>query len=113
MNARAKGLLACREVRKILESRGYLVEGPGFGVKWIPKFGSRPIHKDYFGVLDLISYKDGQYWGHQVTDLKNKSSKIKKMEEAGIQGWVWCRTKEKNKIKYRVFFGDMEIDQTA
>ncbi len=109
MNARAKGLASCREVKKILQDRGYLVEGPGFGVIFIPGTGAKPIHKDYFGVLDLVSYKNGQYWGHQVTDLSNKSKKIKALEEVGIQGWVWCRTKKGRKIEYRVFLGDIEI----
>jgi len=109
MNARAKGLSACREVKKILQDRGYRVDGPAYGVAF---FGGRsvPIHRDFFGVLDLITYKDGQYWGHQVTDLSNKSKKIKALAEAGIQAWVWARTKEGRKIKYRVFFEDMEIE---
>ncbi len=110
MNARAKGLAACREVKKILQERGYKIDGPSYGIAF---FGGRSVavHRDFFDCLDLISYKDGQYWGHQVTDLSNKSKKIKALDEAGVQGWVWCRTKEKNKIKYRVFFGEIELDQ--
>lgn len=108
MNNRAKGLAACREVKKILVDMGYKVDGPSYGVAF---FGGKsiPIHRDFFGVLDLISYKEEQYWGHQVTDLNNKSKKVKALDETGMKAWVWCRTKVKNKVVYRVFYGDMEI----
>lgn len=108
MNNRAKGLLACREVKKILIGMGYLVDGPAYGIAF---FGGKsvPIHRDFFGCIDLISYKDRQYWGHQVTDLNNKSKKVRALEEAGIDAWVWCRGKVKNKVVYRVFFKDLEI----
>ncbi len=108
MNARAKGLSYCREVKKILLENGYHVEGPGFAVLF---FNGRsvPVHRDFFNLFDLMSYKDGQFWGHQVSDIHHKSEKIKAISEAGFQGWVWSRTKEGRKVKYRVFNGDMEI----
>ncbi len=110
MNNRAKGLAACREVKKILQEMGYKVDGPSYGIAF---FGGKsvPIHRDFFGVLDLITYKDGQYWGHQVTDLNNKSKKVRALEEAGVKAWVWARTKENGKIKYRIFYENMEITQ--
>ncbi len=108
MNARAKGLAACREVKKILQGMGYQVDGPSYGIAF---FGGKSVavHRDFFGCLDLISYKGGQYWGHQVTDLNNKSKKIKALAEANIEAWVWCRTKVKNKVQYRVFLRDIEL----
>ncbi len=108
MNARAKGLSACREVKRILQKMGYKIDGPSYGIAF---FGGRSVavHKDFFDCLDLISYKDGQYWGHQVTDLNNKSSKVRNLDKLGIKAWVWCRGKEGRKIVYRVFSDGMEI----
>ncbi len=108
MNNRAKGLLSCREVRKLLEAQGYLVEGPGYKIQWMPT-GYIPCHKDYFDAFDLITYRKGEMMGHQVTDLKNKAARVKKIEGLGLTGWVWARTKVKNRVVYRVFNGDMEI----
>lgn len=107
-NARAKGLAACREVKKILQESGYKVEGPGYGIMFI-EGKSIPVHKDYFGCLDLISYRRGEMLGHQVTDLNNKAAHLKKMEGAGIEGWVWCRTKNGRKVEWRVFYKGIEI----
>ncbi len=101
-NARQKGLNFVREVRKILESKGYKIEGPGYGCAF---YGGamKPIHRDYFGVFDLISYKAGFLRGHQVSTLTNKASKVKALMEANIAGDVWCRISKGN---YRLFCVD-------
>ncbi len=108
MNARAKGLAWCREVKEILISRGYRVDGPFYGAAF---FGGKmvTIHRDIFGCMDLISYKDGQMLGHQVTDSANKSVHAKKMITAGVDGWLWCRNKDGRKVYWRVFYKGMEI----
>jgi hypothetical protein len=103
MSSRQKGLQRVREVRKILEGLGHQVEGPGYSVAF---FGGsmKPIHKDYFGVADLISYSpdDKEFILHQVTDLSNKSAHVKAIQEMGLSCWVWCRLE--GKVEYRVFF---------
>ncbi len=49
MNARAKGLQRVREVRKMLEGMGHLVEGPGYSVAFY-QGRMNPIHRDYFSI---------------------------------------------------------------
>lgn len=107
-SARAKGLAWCREVKAILKERGYKIEGPGFGMVFVDG-RTIPMHKDFFSCFDLISYKDGQFMGHQVTDAHNKAAHEHKMEEQGVQGWLWCRNKEGRKVYWRVFYQGMEI----
>lgn len=109
MNNRAKGLSWCREVRDILKEKGYKVEGPGMGIIFVDG-KTIPMHKDYFNCLDLLSYRDGVIRGHQVTDLSNKASHKHKMEDSGVVGWLWCRGKKGNRVEWRVFDGDMELD---
>jgi len=102
---RAKGLDNVREVRKILEGIGHIVEGPGYGVAY---YNARmnPIHKDFFGCFDLMSF-DGFYHGHQVSTKENKSTKIKVLQEAKLPGWVWCRfTDDDGKVGYQVYIVD-------
>lgn len=101
MNARAKGLQRVREVKKILEGLGHQVEGPGYSVAFFGG-GMKPIHRDYFGMADLVSFGDGVFILHQVTDLTNKSKHIKMIQELGLPAWVWCRME--GKVGFRVFF---------
>ena len=107
MNAREKGLARVREVRKVLEGLGYTCEGPGYSVAF---FAGRmqAIHRDYFGVGDLISYSGGKFILHQVTDLKNKAKHVRLIQEARLPCWTWCRAKEGRKVFYRVFMVDTE-----
>ncbi len=110
-SSRAKGLDYVREVRKILEGIGHIVEGPGYGVAY---FNARmnPIHKDFFGCFDLMSFNDGKYYGHQVSTQANKSTKIKTIQEANLPGWVWCRfTDEDGSVGYQVYV--VERDQVV
>ena len=98
------------EVRRILVGRGHLVSGPFFKAKW---FGGRTqvIHEDIFGVWDLISWYQGEYHLHQVTDLNHKAEHEHKINELGMIGYIWCRTKQANRIKYRVFWGGIEVTE--
>lgn len=100
-SARAKGLTYVREVRKILEAVGHEVEGPGYGLAF---YGGRmaPVHRDYFGVYDLISYFQGQFFGHQISIPSNKASKVKAIQAKKMPGWVWSRLSN-GKIFYRIF----------
>lgn len=101
MNARSKGLQRVREVRKMLEGMGAIVEGPGYALAFYG--GSmKPIHRDYFGIADLISFWHGIFTLHQVTDLTNKSSHVKAIQEKGLSCWVWCKIERK--LGYRIFF---------
>ncbi len=97
---RAKGMSYVREVRKILEAKGYRVEGPGQKVIYINK---KPIsmHKDYFDGFDLLSYRETYIKGHQITTIENKSSRAKKMRDLGLIGYLWCRVKGPH---YRIWF---------
>lgn len=107
MNAREKGIARVREVKKLLQGMGYLIEGPGYKPLWI---GTRsvPVHSDFFGVGDLISYFEGKFILHQVTDLKNKAKHVKIAQEAHIPAWIWSRAKEGGKVFYRLFMVDIE-----
>lgn len=100
-SARSKGLAWVREVRKMLEGMGHQVEGPGYAVAF---YGGamKPIHRDYFGIADLISFHNGNLYLHQVTDLSNKSTHVKAIQEKGLTCWVWCRVPTRP-ISYRVF----------
>ncbi len=100
MNNRQKGLQRVREVRKMLEGMGHKVEGPGYGVAF---FGGsmRPIHRDFFGIADLMSSHDGVFHLHQVTDLKNKSKHVKAIQDGGLSAWLWCKIE--GKFGYRIF----------
>jgi len=101
MNAREKGLSFCREVRKILEGIGHQVEGPGYGCAF---YGGRmaPVHRDYFGCFDLVSFFEGSYFFHQISTPSNKSTKVKALTAKGLPGWVWCRVSN-GKVFYRIF----------
>jgi hypothetical protein len=113
MNARKKGLNYVREVRKILEAMNHQVEGPGYGVAF---FAGRmlPIHRDYWGIFDLISF-NGEFHGHQVSTLSNKAVKVKAIRDKMFPGWVWCRVNKANRVGYRVFqidsFGIVEDNE--
>ena len=100
-NNRAKGLSFCREVKKILEGIGHQVEGPGYGIAF---YGGqmRPVHKDYWGVFDLLSYFEGQIYCHQISTPTNKAVKIKAIQAKNLPGWVWSRVSN-GRIFYRVF----------
>jgi hypothetical protein len=121
---RKKGLEYVREVREILESLGYRVEGPGYSITWFyPKAEKlmpeeekkedegnkrinplpRQTHRDYFGAFDLISAKDGEIKCHQVSIIEEKSRKRWDILTSGIPGYFWGRFKEKRKVGYRVF----------
>ena len=93
---RAKGLDFVREVRKILEGIGHTVEGPGYGVAFY-NAKMNPIHRDFFGVFDLMSFNGQSYLGHQVSTEANKSTKIKAIQEAKLLGWVWCRFSDEDR----------------
>ena len=95
-SARSKGLDYVREVRKILEGIGHTVEGPGYGLAY---YGGKmnPIHRDFFGCFDLMSFDGKYYLGHQVSTEINKSTKIKTIQEAKLPGWVWCRFSDEDK----------------
>ena len=102
-SARDKGLDYVREVRKILEGLGHTVEGPGYGVAYY-NAKMNPVHKDFFGIFDLMSYDGKSYLGHQVSTEANKSTKIKAIQGAKLPGWVWCRfTDDDGFVGYKVY----------
>ena len=102
MNTRSKGLQRVREVRKMLEGMGHLVEGPGYAIAF---FGGsmKPIHRDFFSIADLISYRwdDDRFILHQVTDLGHKTKHIKAIQEKDLSAWLWCKIEGKS--GYRIF----------
>jgi len=89
-SARSKGLDYVREVKKILEGIGHTVQGTMFKTVFFNGHLS-PVHSDFFGVFDLISFDGKIFIGHQVSTEVNKSTKIKAIQEAHLPGWVWCR----------------------
>lgn len=101
MNAREKGIARVREVRKILEGMGHTCEGPGYKPLWI---GNRsiPVHSDFFGVGDIISWDGKQLILHQVTGKSNKAIHVKVIQEKGIPCWLWIKIPGKSGFK--VFF---------
>jgi len=94
-NTRRKGLAGVREVRKILEANGSRVEGPGYQPLFVKKM--IVVHRDYFGIFDLISLDvDGVLHGHQVTTSPDhKAEKIREMIEAKVAGTVWVKYPKK------------------
>ncbi len=101
MNNRQKGLHRVREVKKMLEGLGHVCEGPGYSIAFFDG-QMRPIHRDYFGVGDLISYHEGQFILHQVTDLSHKSKHLKAIQNKGLIAWLWCKI-DQHRIGYRIF----------
>ena len=99
---RSKGLVYVREVRKVYSDAGYLVEGPGYDVMFFSG-AMRPVHKDYFECFDLIVCKHNILSGIQVTTLENKSHRVAKLQEKGVSGYVWCRSRDGRKVEWRVF----------
>lgn len=108
MNARGKGLIFVREVKKILLDKGFKVEGPGYSMLF---FDGRVqgVHRDYFGVADLMSWGDNQFMLHQITTISNRASHEKIITETGIPCWLWCRTEDR-KNRWRVFFNGKEVE---
>ncbi len=112
MNTRAKGLQNVREVKKILEGLGHKTEGPGYKTVF---FNGRlsPVHSDFFGVFDLISFDGKSYLGHQVSTEANKTTKIREVKGSKLPGWVWCRfSDEERGAGYEVWMvnGDEVIE---
>jgi len=107
VNTRQKGLMWVREVRKLLEGMNHEVEGPGYKTAF---FDNRvqPVHIDYFGIFDLISFDGNSFIGHQVSDLSHKAEKVHAIQEKKMKGWVWSRFDEGRKVGYRIFFVEPE-----
>lgn len=108
ISARGKGLAFCREVRKILEAMGHQVEGPGYATAYF-QGAIHAIHRDYFGIWDLISFYENVYYFHQVSTIENKTTKIKAIQQTKLPGWVWCRVTEDNQTGFDVFVIDGPI----
>jgi len=102
-NSRRKGLEWVRIVRKMLEGMGHIVEGPFYKPVYLFS-GMRAVHFDIFKIADLISYSENQFILHQVTDVKNKSSHVKLIQEKNLPCWIWCKIE--GKIAFRIFFVD-------
>jgi hypothetical protein len=103
---RQKGIQFVREAKKIVETEwGHKTDGPFYKSTY---FGGqiRPVHTDLFGVFDFISFdKDrGVYLLHQVTVADKKASKAKAITQAGLVGYVWCRSKTGNRVHWRVWW---------
>jgi len=93
MNNRQKGLQYVREVRRIMEKKGNIVEGPMYRPAFI-KGKSRAVHSDFFGLFDLISYNPKNFDTfsfHQVSLNEKRSEKIKAILKAGVSGFFWGR----------------------
>ena len=113
MNARQKGLQTVRRVKHYLEANGYTIEGPGYSVAFF-QGSMKPIHRDYFGVFDLLSVnKDEGIKGHQVCSIKNKARNQAKMQKAGISGYLWCKGGGPQCDKYWVGQDEVEFVETV
>jgi hypothetical protein len=97
MTAREKGLQECRKVKKVLEKMGFAVEGPGYKPMFIPKTGKMTVvHKDYFGIYDLLIMGRFHIFGVQVTtDAGNRMEKARTISEGHKPlGFVWYPIKK-------------------
>ncbi len=101
MNNRSKGLIFCREVKKILEGIGHIVEGPGYGVAFNSGRMAQ-VHREYFGLFDILYYFEGQIYCHQISTPTNKATKVKAIQAKKMHGWVWSRISN-GRVFYRVF----------
>lgn len=107
-SARSKGLDYTREVKKILEGIGHIVQGTMFKTVFFNGHLS-PVHSDFFSCFDLMSFDGKIFIGHQVSTEANKSAKIKSIQEAKLPGWVWCRfTDDDEKVGYQVYIVDKD-----
>jgi len=90
MSNRSKGLLAVHKVKKILQTRGETVEGPGYKPMFF-KGRMIAVHSDYFGAYDLMAFsKIRCLYGIQVCDYKQKQRNAKKIYDSGNDGDLWC-----------------------
>ena len=113
MNARSKGLQTVRRVKHYLEANSYVVEGPGYAVAFF-QGSMKPIHRDYFGVFDLLSAsKTDVIRGHQICSIKNKARNQAKMQKAGISGYLWCKGGGPQCDKYWVGQDEVEFVETV
>ena len=120
-NKRETGLKWVREVRDLLIDLGHEVEGPNFKPTYIPGKDTKegmveskyiPVHKDFFGVFDLISHKKRRWFFQQISILEEKSRKIDAILEKGMDGIVWGRTKNGRFVDYRIFrVQDGKVDE--
>ena len=111
MTAREKGLQECRKVKKVLEGMGFAVEGPGYKPFFIPKTGKMTVvHKDYFGIYDLLFMGRFHIFGVQVTaDAGNRMEKARKLLEGHkTLGFVWYPIKRKGYQILAVRDGDIQ-----
>ena len=92
MNARQKGLAAVHKVKKILQTRGETVEGPGFRPAYNKKTKKMFLmHSDYFGAYDLMAFSEIKcLYGIQVCDYKHKNRNAKKIYDVAGCGDLWC-----------------------
>jgi len=104
---RGKGMQYVREVRKILEDRGLIVEGPAYKPLFV-RGKMMVVHTDYFSCFDLMVYDPrGKRFGMvQVSTIGERSRKVKRIVDAGIPGLVFSRDKMNGKVCYRV----MQVD---
>jgi hypothetical protein len=90
-------------VKRILQGIGHQCDGPFF----VPVFYNESVnsvHRDIFGCYDLISFLEGKLIGHQVSTELHRGEKIKKLQEAGLPGWVWARfNNEDEGVGYEVY----------
>lgn len=101
---RAKGLKFVREVKEILKRLGHEVEGPGHAVLKLPS-GFVPVHSDFFGVFDLISFHpDHGFRFHQVSTDQHRSEKAREIAKKNMNGTVWGRCKMQNRVAYRTYY---------
>lgn len=100
MTNREKGLAECRKVKKILESWGFLIEGPGYKPLFLPTTRKMTVvHKDYFGMFDLLVMCPKGIFGIQVTTSASKEKeKIRNIS----QGFVLSPINAKRKKEYKV-----------
>lgn len=111
MTAREKGLQECRKVKKVLEGMGFSVEGPGYKPLFIPKTGKMTVvHKDYFGIYDLLIMGKFHIFGVQVTtDAGNRMEKVRTISEGHKPlGFVWYPIKGKGYQILAVKCGDTQ-----
>ena len=117
MNSKAKGDKAELEVQKILEKDGFLVQRAWRKMIRLPNGRWVSKTNDFFGCFDIMAIPATEEEEVidpvkliQVTTENELGTKRTKIRETMKNNYtvcyeitIWCRIKEKNKVKYRVY----------
>ena len=111
MNNRQKGLQYVREVKKILEREGFIIDGPFYRPIFIHGKSSA-VHSDLFGVFDLVAFfpANKMFSFHQVSLDERRAEKIKAILNMGMFGFFWGRGIENRRVYYKKYIIEPELD---